>query len=164
MVRVSPPKPNQNVPPAKATGTEAPATGDDLGIPTFLRRDPDDQVGADCANDAAALPVVAGSPSDTPLRIFEDAKRRLAAAKTVDEAKSIRDIAMGLAEYARQASDHQLEADAAAIHAEAVRVIGLLMLKQKAGFAKPQFLISYPHWQRPASTRTSQKRRALLRR
>jgi hypothetical protein len=50
-----------------------------------------------------------------PLLIYEDAKRELAAASTVDEVKGIRDRALGLAAYAKQASKRHLEAEAEAI-------------------------------------------------
>ena len=46
-----------------------------------------------------------------PLLIHEVAKRALAAATTVEEVKDIRDKALGLAAYAREASDRQLEAE-----------------------------------------------------
>jgi len=103
---------------------------EELSVPGFLRRDQDDQVAANDTDGGTALRVVAGSPSDT-LRIFEDAKRRLAEAKTVDEVKSIRDIAMGLVEYAKQASDRQLEAEAVAIQMVAERRLGQMMQQQR---------------------------------
>jgi hypothetical protein len=128
--------PNRNHPPVKSTDTVAPSCDDDLSIPASLRRNPDGQVAAGRAatNDTdggTALGVVAGSPSNAPFRIFEDAKRRLAEAKTVDEVKSIRDIAMGLVEYAKQATDCQLEEEAAVIRKEAERILGKMMEQQK---------------------------------
>lgn len=117
--RVSPLAPNRNHPPAKSTDTGVPASGDDGSISAVL---PD----AD-----ASLPVVAGSPNDTPLLILEDAKRALAEAKTVDEVISIQDKAIGLVAYAKRASNRQLEAEAAVIRMEAERRLGQMMQQQK---------------------------------
>jgi hypothetical protein len=134
--RVSPPKPNRNRPAAKATNTEAPARGDDGSIPAFLLRNSGEKVAANIAatngtNAGTALPVVAGSPSGTALLILQEAKRALAEAKSVAEVKNIRDKAIGLATYARQASDGQLEAEADEIRMEAERRLGQMMQQQK---------------------------------
>jgi len=123
--------PNRNPPPAKSTDTGAPAYDDDLSIPAFLRRDLDDQVETTSTDDAAGLPVVADTPSATSLLILDVARRELADAKTVDEVKSIRDKAIGLVAYVKQASDRQLEAEAVAIQMEAVRRLGQMMRQQK---------------------------------
>jgi hypothetical protein len=130
--RVSPPKPNRNVPPAKATDTEVTASGDALSVPAFLLRNSEEQVAAiSGTNGGTALLVVADSPSGAPLPILEVAKRALADAKTVEEVKSIRDKALGLATYAKQASNRQLEAEATAIRREAERRLGQMMQQQK---------------------------------
>jgi hypothetical protein len=67
-----------------------------------------------------------------PLLIFEVAKHALAAATTAEEVKDIRDKALGLALYAREANDRQLEAEAVEIRARAERRLGEMMQAQKA--------------------------------
>jgi hypothetical protein len=71
------------------------------------------------------------SGDNQPLLIFEVAKRALATATSVAEVKDIRDKALGLAAYARQANDRQREADAEAIRLEAERRLGEVMKEQK---------------------------------
>jgi hypothetical protein len=134
----------RNRPPAQSTDTGAPASGDDGNILAFQRRNPGDQVETASTNEAAESPVIAGKPSDTAvlpvaagsptntsLLILDGASRELAAAKRIDEVISIRDKAIGLAAYARQASDRQLEVEAAAIRMVAERTLGQMMRELK---------------------------------
>jgi hypothetical protein len=67
---------------------------------------------------------------------YDAACRALAEAKRVDEAKDILDIAIAMAVYARQAENHQLEADAVEIRLRAQRRIGQLMALAEAGIHK----------------------------
>lgn len=76
--------------------------------------------------------------SDISLVRYDAACRAIAAAKSVDEAKKIRDTAEALRAYARQAKNKQLEADAAEIRIRAERRVGELIAAQKesVGLAK----------------------------
>ena len=67
----------------------------------------------------------------TSLRIFEDARREIVEAATVDQVKRILAIATGLAAAARQATDREMEAEAAVLKLEAERRLGQLMAAQK---------------------------------
>jgi hypothetical protein len=69
-----------------------------------------------------------------PLLIFEVAKHAIAAATTAAEVKDIRDKALGLAAYAREANDRQLEAEAVEIRARAARRLGEMIEAQKETF------------------------------
>jgi hypothetical protein len=75
---------------------------------------------------AAALVIAPGGA----LRIFEDARRQIADAVTVDQVKHARDLAIGLAAAARAATDKELEAEAAVLKFEADRKLGQLMKAQ----------------------------------
>jgi len=66
------------------------------------------------------------------LPAYERCLAALAACRTTDEAREIRDRAMALRAYARQAKDRTLEADAFEIRARAERRLGELLLAQKA--------------------------------
>jgi|ETNvirenome_6_85_1030632.scaffolds.fasta_scaffold18740_3 N6-adenosine-specific RNA methylase IME4 len=63
---------------------------------------------------------------------YEAACQALAAAKTVDEAKGLRDKAEAMRAYARQAKNKGLEVDAAEIRMRAERRLGELIKAQKA--------------------------------
>jgi hypothetical protein len=73
-----------------------------------------------------------------PLVIFEDARRAIADARTVDEVKHILAMATGLAAAARKATDREMEAEAEALRMEAERKLGQLMAAQRdtIGFNK----------------------------
>jgi len=67
----------------------------------------------------------------TTLVKYDAACRAVAAARTVDEAKSIRDKAVAMAAYARQAKNKDMEADAVEIRMRATRRLDQLRVAQK---------------------------------
>jgi N6-adenosine-specific RNA methylase IME4 len=67
----------------------------------------------------------------TELIKYDAARRAIAEAKAVDEVKHIRDIHIAMAAYARQAKNHDMEADAIEIRLRATRRIDQLRVAQK---------------------------------
>lgn len=73
----------------------------------------------------------AAPPPTVALARYDAACRALAAAKTVDDVKGIRDMAVALRAYARQAKNKSLEADAWEIRTRAERRVAELMRAQR---------------------------------
>jgi hypothetical protein len=85
--------------------------------------------------------IVSFNPSgDTAgsLVVFEDARRAIVAAETVDQVNNIVAMATGIAAAARAATDREMEAEAEVLKLEAERKLGQLMTAQKEtiGFNK----------------------------
>jgi hypothetical protein len=84
--------------------------------------------------------VLFNSSGDTTgsLIVFEDARRAIADAETVEQVNKILALATGLAAAARKATNHEVEAEAAVLKLEAERKLGQLMEAQKesVGFNK----------------------------
>lgn len=78
----------------------------------------------EAADPATLQPVVA-------LARYDEACRAIAQAKSVDEARDIRDLAVAMRAYVHQAKNRQLELDAIEIRARAERRIGELIAAQK---------------------------------
>jgi hypothetical protein len=66
-----------------------------------------------------------------PLKVFEDARREIADANTVEQVNRIVALAIGLAAAARKATDREVEAEAEVLKLEAERRLGQLMQAQK---------------------------------
>src|SRR6516164_1901245 len=69
----------------------------------------------------------------TNLVLYDAACRAIVDAKAVDEVKHIRDIHMAMATYARQAKNHDMEADAIEIRLRATRRIDQLRQARTLG-------------------------------
>ena len=72
----------------------------------------------------ARMNMPAIQSNDPPLVIFEDARRQIAEAATVDQVNKVLALASGLAAAARKATDKELEAEAAVLKFEAERKLG----------------------------------------
>lgn len=77
------------------------------------------------------------SPSFNIIK-YDAACRAIAEAESIDEVKKIRDVAIAMRAYAKQAGNRQMEADAIAIRMRATRGVDHMRQKQKAtvGLAK----------------------------
>jgi N6-adenosine-specific RNA methylase IME4 len=85
-----------------------------------------------------AVQSIGGDGVPARLWIFEEARREIANASTVDHVNRILALATGLAAAARKATDREVEAEAVVLKFEAERKLGQLMQAQKEtiGFNK----------------------------
>src|SRR5258708_2880767 len=75
--------------------------------------------------------LLAGDPPVTQLVRYDAACRALADARSVDEVKDVRDVAMAMKLYAKQAKNRDLEADAYELRIRAERRLGETIAAQK---------------------------------
>src|SRR5262245_27211641 len=86
---------------------------------------------ADAATGSGAMSATRASTTTQLLAVYDRACSALAEARSVDEVKEIRDEAVAIAAYARQAKNRELEADAIEIRLRATRRLDQLRLAQK---------------------------------
>src|SRR6266446_1690845 len=79
-----------------------------------------------------AGPHAQAEPAKFELTRYDAACVALAAAKSIDEVKNVRDIAMAMKLYARQAKNKDLEADAFEVRKRAEHRLGEMLATQKA--------------------------------
>jgi hypothetical protein len=75
---------------------------------------------------------------------YDAACRALAEAKAVDEVKDVRDVAMAMKLYAKQAKNRDLEADAFELRVRAERRLGEMMASQNLKPGNPQWVSEKP--------------------
>ena len=74
---------------------------------------------------------IAAIANDAFMKIFEDARREITGAKTVEQVNRIVALATGLAAAARKATDREMEAEAEVLRFEAERQLGQIMQAQR---------------------------------
>jgi hypothetical protein len=75
--------------------------------------------------------LIPKADTPAPLHVFEEARRQIDEADTVDRVKQILAYTVGLAAAARAATDKEMEAEAAELKLRAERKLGQLMAAQK---------------------------------
>jgi len=78
-----------------------------------------------------AGPHAQAEPAKFELARYDRACRALAEARSVDEVKDVRDVAMAMKLYAKQAKNRQMEADAYELRVRAERKLGEMIAAQK---------------------------------